>query len=91
MADALASGASDRKIVGVQVPPRPLVGVILPTYQCTIRAAGPMHYRSLRPRTAGGIVCTTILEFRAAKKGGRHELLSDQRNGATLDHTNGRA
>ncbi len=24
MADALASGASDRKIVGVQVPPRPL-------------------------------------------------------------------
>ena len=23
MADALASGASDRKIVGVQVPPRP--------------------------------------------------------------------
>ena len=25
MADALASGASDRKIVGVQVPPRPLV------------------------------------------------------------------
>jgi len=25
MADALASGASDRKIVGVQVPPRPLL------------------------------------------------------------------
>ncbi len=27
MADALASGASDRKIVGVQVPPRPLIAI----------------------------------------------------------------
>ena len=29
MADALASGASDRKIVGVQVPPRPLDVVLV--------------------------------------------------------------
>jgi hypothetical protein len=35
MADALASGASDRKIVGVQVPPRPplVLGKIARRYQ----------------------------------------------------------
>jgi hypothetical protein len=33
LADALASGASDRKVVGVQVPPRPRLDGFRPTKQ----------------------------------------------------------
>ena len=52
MADALASGASDRKIVGVQVPPRPLHNGLSSVFQMmTSQRAAMAPGRSLVHRT----------------------------------------
>ena len=60
MADALASGASVRKDVGVQVPPRPPVPRCVPTTTTVWHLSFPVSNNS---RLSGSIVLDTGLKI----------------------------